>query len=187
MCVCVCVCAHVCVCTCVCVCAHVCVCVHMCVCVCVCVWQRDLTLVSTYTHTYSVLWWPNQVCPAPDEWARRAEWDGTAGSDSAKQIQHCHCQQVGLHWIMMIWGPDSSVGSVVGVLSSMMQRCPFPKTHSDESIDIGLVCTHAFHLTDSKDPDIRVWDRWMQEKKKKPTSSTHYPWSWNVTTSMVGF
>ena len=28
----------------------------------------------------------------------------------------------------------------------------------DESINRGLVCTHAFHCTDSKDPDIYVLD-----------------------------
>ena len=33
-----------------------------------------------------------------------------------------------------------------------------PKTLSDESINRGLVCTHAFHRTDSKDPDVHVLD-----------------------------
>ena len=33
-----------------------------------------------------------------------------------------------------------------------------PKTPSDESINRGLVCTHAFHRTDSKDPDVHVLD-----------------------------
>ena len=32
-----------------------------------------------------------------------------------------------------------------------------PKTLSDESINRGL-CTHAFHRTDSKDPDVHVLD-----------------------------
>ena len=33
-----------------------------------------------------------------------------------------------------------------------------PKTPSDESINRGL-CIHAFHRTDSKDPDVHVQDR----------------------------
>ena len=35
-----------------------------------------------------------------------------------------------------------------------------PKTPSDESINRGTsLCTHAFHRTDSKDPDVHVLDR----------------------------
>ena len=34
-----------------------------------------------------------------------------------------------------------------------------PKTLSDESIPRCILCIHAFHRTDSKDPDVHVLDR----------------------------
>ena len=33
-----------------------------------------------------------------------------------------------------------------------------PKTLSDESINRSSLCIHAFHCTDSKDPDVHVLD-----------------------------
>ena len=46
------------------------------------------------------------------------------------------------------------------------------------------LCTHAFHRTDSKDPDVHVLDGWMPATKNTP--STHHPRRRNVTTLMVG-
>ena len=60
------------------------------------------------------------------------------------------------------------------------------------------LCSHAFHRTDSKDPDIYVVDGWMpatkknKKKTKKQTNkqtnkknrSMHHPRRRNVTTSM---
>ena len=43
------------------------------------------------------------------------------------------------------------------------------------------LCTHAFHGTESKDLDIHILDRWMQN-----TPSTYHPQRWNAATSMVG-
>ena len=49
-----------------------------------------------------------------------------------------------------------------------------------ETLDM---CTHVFHCTDSKGPDIHVLDEWLPPTK---TPSMHHPWRRNVTTSMVG-
>ena len=46
---------------------------------------------------------------------------------------------------------DFSLGVQMGSVS-------FPPK-LDESINRGVVCTYAFHCTDSKDPDIHVLDR----------------------------
>ena len=66
-------------------------------------------------------------------------------------------------------GRNSSVGSVLGLQSCVMQRHEFnpqeilkfmsPKTLSEGSINRGLVCVHmhsSFHHTDSKGPEIHV-------------------------------
>ena len=45
------------------------------------------------------------------------------------------------------------------------------------------LCTHAFHHTDSKDPDIHVLDVWMPVKKITP--NIHHLWRQNMTTWMV--
>ena len=108
-------------------------------------------------------------------------------------------------------GRNSSIGSVLGSLSCLMQRCgfdtpprrifpvegifpleltwvltPFPQN----SFGWGYkprssLYSHAFHRTDSKDPDIHVLDGWMNAGNKS-TPSMHHPRRRNVTTSMVG-
>ena len=49
----------------------------------------------------------------------------------------------------------------------------FSKTLSDKSMNQALVCTHAFHRTDSKVPDIQVLDRWMPAAKTHPARTIH--------------
>ena len=99
---------------------------------------------------------------------------------------------------------NSSVSSVLGSLSCVMQRCGFdpplsfqqrgfslganmgsdsPKTLSDESINRGLACAHkCFPLHQLKDPDIHVLDGWMLATK---TPNMCHPRRRNVTTSMA--
>ena len=56
------------------------------------------------------------------------------------------------------------------------------------------LCTHAFHRTDSKDPDVHILDRWilatpppLPKQTHSNTPSMQHPRRRNVTTSMVGF
>ena len=69
-------------------------------------------------------------------------------------------------------GWDSSAGGKLGLLSCMMQPLaegifpleltwvltPFPKTLSHEYKPRSSLCIHAFHRTNSKDPDIHALD-----------------------------
>ena len=59
-----------------------------------------------------------------------------------------------------------------------------PQLFGWESKPRSSLCTHAFHHTDSKDPDIHVLDGWMQVTKNTP--SMHHPQRKNVTASMAG-
>ena len=54
----------------------------------------------------------------------------------------------------------------------------FSNTLLDESINRGLVCAHAFHCMDSKDPDIPVPDRWMPASKTYPACTIHEDRMW---------
>ena len=40
------------------------------------------------------------------------------------------------------------------------------------------LCTHAFHLTDSKDPDVHVLDGWMPATKTHPARTIHEDGMW---------
>ena len=118
----------------------------------------------------------------------------------------CEC------WIMLNdrKGQNSSVGSVLGSLSCFMQRrefdfplrkifpvegffpwskhgfwLPFSQNSFGwEYKPRSSLCTHAFHNTESKDPDNHVLAWWNASNKNTP--SMHHPWRWNVTISMVG-
>ena len=104
-------------------------------------------------------------------------------------------------------GWNSSVGSVFGSLSSVMQRHRFNPPLSvrsgrgNISVEVNMgsdsfrweyflrssLCTHAFHHMDSKDPDIHVLDGWMPATKTHPAwaiqddrmCSTSMVWFWN--------
>ena len=87
-------------------------------------------------------------------------------------------------------GQNSSVSSLLDLLSCVMQRCGFnpPLVEGIFPLELTWVltplpknsngwvykprsslCTHAFHHTGSKDPDIHVLDGWM------PATKTHHP------------
>ena len=106
-------------------------------------------------------------------------------------------------------GRNSSVGRVLDSLSCLMQcrgfnpplrriflvegifpleltwvLTPFPQNSFGWEYKLrSSLCTHAFHRTDSKDPDIHVLDGWMPATK---TRSMRHPWRRNVITPMVG-
>ena len=62
---------------------------------------------------------------------------------------------------------------------------PFPQNYFEwEYKPRSSVCTHAFHRTDSKDPDIYVLDGWMPVAKTHPVCTIHE--DRNGTTSVVG-
>ena len=111
---------------------------------------------------------------------------------------------------MMEGGLNTTVGSVLGSLSCVMQHrgfnpslrrlfpvegiflleltwvlTPVPKNSFGwEHQPRSSLSIHAFNRTDSKDPGIHVLVRWMPATK---TPSMQYPQRRNVTTSMVGF
>ena len=93
---------------------------------------------------------------------------------------------------------NSSVGSVFGLLSYVMQCCGFDPDSElpvegffpcgvnmgSDSFPPKLVqmrvytlrsslCTRAFHGTDSQDPDVHVLDRWMLAAKAHPACTIH--------------
>ena len=104
------------------------------------------------------------------------------------------------------WGRNSSVGSawarchsvagsillwghfpVEGIfpLELTWVQTPFPQNSFGwEYKPRSSLCTHAFHSTDSKDPDVHVLDGWTPATKNTP--STHHPRRRNVTTLLVG-
>ena len=58
---------------------------------------------------------------------------------------------------------------------------PFPKNSLGwEYKPRSSLCTHAFHCTDSKDPDIHVLDRWIPATKTHPACTIHEDGMWPV-------
>ena len=102
-----------------------------------------------------------------------------------------------------VGGCSSSLGSLLGSLSCLMQHhgsnilgiifpikgifplaltralTPFPKNSFGWQYKLrsGL-CSHAFHRTDLKDPDIHVLDRWMPATKTHPVCTIHKDGMW---------
>ena len=102
------------------------------------------------------------------------------------------------------YGLDQLAGSVLGSLSHSMQRhgfnpplrrifpirgifaleltwvlTPFPQNSFGwEYKPRSSLCTHAFHCTDSKDPDIHVLDGWTQSTKGHPACTIHEDRMW---------
>ena len=101
-------------------------------------------------------------------------------------------------------GWNSSVGSASGSLSCMLQRrgfdpplgrkfpvegifplelawvlTPFPKNSFGwEYKPRSSLCTHAFHRTDWKDPDVHILDGWMPVTKTHPACTIHEDGMW---------
>ena len=99
----------------------------------------------------------------------------------------------------LVWGPEQPVGSVLGLLSCLMHRhgfhppmrriflvegifhleltwvlTPLPQNSFGRKYKPrSSLCTHAFHRTDSKDPDIHVRDEWMPATKAHPACTIH--------------
>ena len=86
-------------------------------------------------------------------------------------------------------GQNSSIGSVLGSLSRVMQghrfdpplrfwqRGFFPWSYHG-FWPRSRLCTHAFHCTNSKDPEIHVLDGWMLATKTHPACTIHKDGMW---------
>ena len=59
-------------------------------------------------------------------------------------------------------------------------QAPFPPKNSFgwEYKPRSSLCTHAFHCTDSKDPDVHVLDGWMPATKPHPARTIHKDGMW---------
>ena len=110
-----------------------------------------------------------------------------------------------------IWGQNSWLACVLGLLSCLMQCCgfgsllkiflvegvlplelpwvlnPFPKNSLGwEYKPRSSLCTHALHHTHTLKRSWHSCPRWVNAGNKN-APSMHLPWRWNVTISMVGF
>ena len=112
-----------------------------------------------------------------------------------------HSLKVYLHWNLYFWGRNSSVGRVWACCPQRSGFDPPLETFSgrgDFSLGVNMgsnsippknsfgweykprssLCTHAFHRTDSKDPDIHVLDGWMPATKTHPACTIHEDGMW---------
>ena len=103
-------------------------------------------------------------------------------------------------------GRNRSVGSVLGSLSCLMQCHGFDSplrrilsSRGDFSLGVNMdsdiawnsfkwenklrtsLCTHVFHRTDPKDPDIHVLDGWMPATKTHPADFNVWNEKWSHT------
>ena len=124
------------------------------------------------------------------------------------EVQDKGVQQLFLDgWMTLVCeygGQEQLIGSVLGLLSCLTQCCrfdpplgriflvegifpleltraltPFPQNSFWwEYKPRSRLCTHAFHHTDSTDPDIHVLDGWMPATKTHPTCTIHKDRMW---------
>ena len=79
-------------------------------------------------------------------------------------------------WILL-WGHFPVEG--IFLLELTWVQTPFPKSSFGwEYKPRSSLCTHAFHRTDSKDPDVHVLDRWMPATKTHPARTVHEDGMW---------
>ena len=89
-------------------------------------------------------------------WAPCPAWCSVAGSPSSEPLVE------GLFTLELIWLPT-----------------PFPKNSFGWEYELmPSLCTHAFHCTNSKDPDIHVLDRRMLATKMHPACTIHEHRMW---------
>ena len=117
------------------------------------------------------------------------------------------CRRPGItpHCTWSSGGGNSSVGSVLGLLSCLMQHHGFdPPLRRIFPVEVifpleltwvltpspliktlrwaykprSSLCTHAYHRTDSKDPDIYVLDGWMLATKTHQACTIHQSGRW---------
>ena len=145
--------------------------------------------VSCHCVTYWQ-WWTERLCRWP----------------SAVQRTFCVCTVfiiiiIGMNLIITVClGRNSSVGSawarchsvagsillwghfpVEGIfpLELTWVQTPFPQNSFGwEYKPRSSLCTHAFHRTDSKDPDVHVLDGWMPATKTHPACTIHEDGMW---------
>ena len=109
----------------------------------------------------------------------------TQGPISSLVVCWAHCPAwCSVMGSILLWG-EFFLEEGIFLLEFTWVLTPFPQNSFGwEYNSRSSLCTHAFHRTDSKDPDFHVLDGWMLATKNTP--SMHHFWRRNVTTSMVG-
>ena len=121
--------------------------------------------------------WYQEVCWLVHGKGRTPGVDGASGGrDSSVGSAWARCPQ------RRRFDPPLGTFSVEGIFPlelTWVQNSIPPKTPSDESINPGSsLYIHAFHRTDSKDPDVHVLDGWMPATKTHPARTIHEDGMW---------
>ena len=78
---------------------------------------------------------------------------------------------------ILLWGHFPVDG--IFPLELTWVQTPFPQNSFGwEYKPRSSLCTHAFHRTDSKDPDVHVLDGWMPATKTHPAQTIHEDGMW---------
>ena len=105
------------------------------------------------------------------------------GRNSSLVVYWAHCPAwcciVGL---ILLWGEFFLVEGIFPLELLTWIQTPFPQNSWRWEYKVrSSLCTHSFHHTDSKDPDIHVLDRWIPVTKPHPACTIHecdYLHSW---------
>ena len=112
------------------------------------------------------------------------EWSRLQISSTTVQLKTQTYEKKNPYSQINIWGRNSSLVvfglAVHNVTGSILLWGNFPPKNSFgwEYKPRSSLCTHAFHRTDSKDPDVHVLDGWMPAAKTHPTCTIHEDGMW---------
>ena len=99
----------------------------------------------------------------------------TGGRNSSVGSAWARCQSVA--GSILLWGHFPVEG--IFPLELTWVQTPFPQNSFGwEYKPRSSLCTHAFHRTDSKDPDVHVLDGWMPATKTHPARTIHEDGMW---------
>ena len=112
------------------------------------------------------------------EWRRK--WTGKRNLELSSWV---HPLFVGLAVLRdagwSVWSFSQEDFSGRGDFSHRWVLTPFPQTSFGWGYKLrSSLCTHAFHRTDSKDPDIHVPDGWLPATKTHPACTILEDWMW---------
>ena len=97
------------------------------------------------------------------------------GRNSSVGSAWAHCHSVA--GSILLWGHFPVEGNFP--LELTWVQTPFPQNSFGwEYKPRSSLCTHAFHRTDSKDPDVHVVDGWMPATKTHPARTIHEDGMW---------
>ena len=99
-----------------------------------------------------------------------------AGAGIAQLVVHGLAVH-GVAGSILLWGHFPVEG--IFPLELTWVQTPFPQNSFGwEYKARSSLCTHAFHRTDSKDPDVHVLDGWMPATKTHPARTIHEDGMW---------